>query len=84
VIGGLWAALNHPTLFLLFMFLFILLMIWLLPRLWRGIKAVFRKLRSFFGGKDAAAEATALQRADATPAAPQQDAGGGEQRSDQR
>jgi len=52
VIGGLWAALHHPTLFLVFMILFILLMIWLLPKLWRGIKAVFRKLRSFFGGKD--------------------------------
>ncbi len=52
VIGGLWAALNHPTLFVAFMIVFILLMIWLLPKLWRGIKAVFRKLRSFFGGKN--------------------------------
>ena len=51
VIGGLWASLHHPTLFVAFMILFILLMIWLLPKLWRGIKAVFRKLRSFFGGK---------------------------------
>ncbi len=25
-------------------------MIWLLPRVWRGIKAVGRKIRSFFGG----------------------------------
>jgi len=52
VIGGLWTALNHPTLFVAFMIVFILLMIWLLPKLWRGIKTVFRKLRSFFGGKD--------------------------------
>lgn len=52
VIGGLWAALNHPTLFVAFMIVFILLMIWLLPKLWRGIKTIFRKLRSFFGGKD--------------------------------
>jgi len=52
VFGGLWAALNHPTLFLVFMIVFILLMIWLLPKLWRGIKTVFRKLRAFFGGKD--------------------------------
>jgi len=51
VFGGLWAALNHPTLFVVFMIVFILLMIWLLPKLWRGIKTVFRKLRSFFGGK---------------------------------
>ncbi len=52
VFGGLWAALNHPTLFVAFMIVFILLMIWLLPKLWRGIKTVFRKLRSFFGGKE--------------------------------
>ncbi len=51
VIGGLWASLHHPALFLVFMVLFILLMIWLFPKLWRGIKAVFRKLRSLFGGK---------------------------------
>jgi len=56
VIGGLWTALNHPTLFVGFMIVFILLMIWLLPKLWRGIKAVFRKLRSFFGGKEEPAD----------------------------
>lgn len=52
VIGGLWAALNHPTLFIVFLVLFILMMIWLLPRLWRGIKAVFRKISNLFKGKE--------------------------------
>jgi len=52
VIGGLWTALNHPTLFVVMMIVFIVLMIWLLPKMWRGIKAVFRKIRSFFGGRD--------------------------------
>ncbi len=52
VIGGLWAALNHPTLFVALMILFILLMIWLLPKLWRGIKTVFKKVRGLFGAKD--------------------------------
>jgi len=51
VFAGLWTALNHPVLYLLLLGLFILLMIWLLPRLWRGIKMVFRKIRSFFGGE---------------------------------
>jgi len=51
VVAGLWTALNHPTLFLVLLFVFILLMIWLLPRLWRGIKTVFRKLGEWFGGK---------------------------------
>ena len=41
VIGGLWTALNYPWLFIALMIVFILLMIWLLPKLWRGIKKVF-------------------------------------------
>lgn len=45
VVAGLWAALNHPWLFLLFLLAFILLMIWLLPRLWRAVKKVFGFLR---------------------------------------
>ncbi len=51
VIGGLWTALNHPTLFIAFLIVFILLAIWLLPKLWRGIKIVFRNLGRFFSGK---------------------------------
>jgi len=52
VIGGLWAALNHPVWFLLGLALFILLLVWLLPKLWRGIKRVFGwVVRLFSGGK---------------------------------
>lgn len=51
VIAGLWAALNHPVLFLVLLGLFILLMIWLLPRIWRGIKKVFSYLGRLFGAK---------------------------------
>ncbi|WP_167632448.1 DUF4126 domain-containing protein [Mariprofundus ferrooxydans] len=54
VIAGLWTALHHPTLFLLLLFVFILLMIWLLPKMWRGVKTIFRKLGEWFGGKKAA------------------------------
>ena len=49
VIGGLWTALNHPWVFIILLVLFILLMIWLLPKLWRGIKAVFRFLGEKLG-----------------------------------
>jgi len=49
VVGGLWTALNHPWLFLLALILFIALMIWLLPRLWRGIKKVACFIGSLFG-----------------------------------
>ena len=47
-IGGLWAALYHPVLFLVLLVLFILVCIWLLPKLWNGIKKVFRFLGSLF------------------------------------
>lgn len=50
VIGGLWVALNHPLLFLGLLLLFIVLMAWLLPRIWRGVRRVFRWLF----GKEAA------------------------------
>lgn len=50
VIAGLWTALNHPTLFLVLLVLFIVLLIWLLPKLWRGIKSVFAAIGRFFSG----------------------------------
>ena len=52
VFGGLWAALNHPVLFLSIFVLFIFVIIWLLPKLWRGIKKVFRFLGKLFSTKD--------------------------------
>ncbi|MCB1735962.1 MAG: DUF4126 domain-containing protein [Gammaproteobacteria bacterium] len=48
VIAGLWAALNHPVIFLGLLLLWIVLLIWLLPKVWRGIKRVFRFLGSLF------------------------------------
>ena len=48
VIGGLWTALNHPWVFLVFLIGFIVLMIWLLPKLWRGIRKVFGLLMNLF------------------------------------
>jgi hypothetical protein len=50
VILGLWTALNNPVLFLVLLGVFILLMIWLLPRIWRGIRKLFAWLRQRFGG----------------------------------
>lgn len=45
VIVGLWTALHHPVLYLVLLGLFILMMIWLLPKLWRGIRLVWGKVR---------------------------------------
>lgn len=49
VIGGLWTALNHPVLFIIGLIVFIAIMIWLLPRLWRLLKTVFRRIGSWLG-----------------------------------
>ena len=51
VIAGVWASLHHPVLFLILLVLFILLAIWLLPRIWEGIKRVFRFIGGLFGKK---------------------------------
>ncbi len=51
VLGGLWAALNHPIWFLAALVVFILLLIWLLPKIWRGVKKVFRFIAGLFGAK---------------------------------
>lgn len=51
VVGGLWTALNHPVLFLVLLVVFILLAIWLLPKLWRLIKYMLQKIGAFLGGE---------------------------------
>lgn len=52
VFAGLWAALNHPVLFLALFVLFMLLVIWLLPRLWRAIRRVVHGIGRWIGGKE--------------------------------
>lgn len=51
VFAGLWTALNHPIIFLVGLVIFIILLVWLLPKLWRGIKKVFGFLAKLFGFK---------------------------------
>jgi hypothetical protein len=52
VILGLWAAIAHPVLFIVLLILFILFMIWALPKLWRGIRKIFSFLRRKPGNND--------------------------------
>jgi hypothetical protein len=49
VISGVWAALSHPFVFLGLLLLFILLMAWSLPKLWRGVRLVVSRLATLFG-----------------------------------
>ncbi len=53
VFGGVWLMLNHPWVFVAALIVFILLLIWLLPKIWRGVRFLFRKLGELFGGKKA-------------------------------
>jgi hypothetical protein len=48
VITGVWASINHPILFLIALAGFILLMIWLLPRIWAGVKKIFGFIINLF------------------------------------
>jgi hypothetical protein len=52
VVAGLWTALNHPVLFIGFFILFIGLVIWLLPKIWRGLKRVFAAIGRWFRGRE--------------------------------
>ena len=44
-VGGIWLALMHPVVFLVALAIFIVVMIWMLPKLWRGIKELMRLLQ---------------------------------------
>jgi hypothetical protein len=52
VIAGVWASINHPIVFLIALAGFILLIIWLLPKIWAGVKKVFGFIISLFGAKN--------------------------------
>jgi len=51
VFAGLWTALNHPIVFIVALIIFIIFMIWFLPKLWKGIKKAFGFIIKFFSSK---------------------------------
>jgi len=48
VFGGLWLAVAHPFVFLCLLGIFVLFVIWLIPKIWKGIKKVFGSLTKIF------------------------------------
>lgn len=52
VVVGVWASINHPVIFLIALALFVVLMIWLLPRIWVGVKKVFQFILGWFRKTD--------------------------------
>lgn len=43
VLGGLYLAIRHPIVFLVFFVLFVAMLVWLVPKLWRLATALFRR-----------------------------------------
>jgi Domain of unknown function (DUF4126) len=52
VVAGVWASINHPISFLIALALFVILMVWFLPRIWEGVKKVFRFILGWFRKED--------------------------------
>ena len=44
VASGIWLAFAHPAVFLVMFVVFLLLLAWIIPKVWRGIRAVFARL----------------------------------------
>jgi len=61
VLIGLWTALNHPSLFLLALGLFLALAIWLLPKLWRGIRRLVARSAALWRGCPSVAKSPPAQ-----------------------
>ena len=64
VIGGLWTALHYPIAFLILLGLFFMLVVWLLPKIWRALKKLLQRLGQFFAGRSNRPEAPTQSRAD--------------------
>lgn len=45
VLGGMWVMFMHPVAFLILLVLFLALAAWLIPKMWRAIRALLRRLR---------------------------------------
>jgi hypothetical protein len=50
VIGGLWTALNYPLVFLILLGVFLIIIAWLMPKIWRALSHLFHRLGRFIAG----------------------------------
>jgi hypothetical protein len=44
VVSGLWAAIAHPVVFIVILVLFVLFLMWFLPRVFRGVRTLWNSL----------------------------------------
>lgn len=54
VIGGVTLAVLQPTAFIVLFALFLVLVVWLTPKIWRGIKLLWVRLNTLFGRAETA------------------------------
>jgi len=54
IIAGIWAALHHPRVFIAGFAVFVLLLMWLLPKMGEGIRRIATSIKHFFNGAMAA------------------------------
>ena len=64
VISGVWAAFHYPEVVAGLLIVFVILLVWLLPKLWHAIRSLYARIARLFGrqppaGAAAAAAATA-------------------------
>ncbi|MBT7950689.1 MAG: DUF4126 domain-containing protein [Gammaproteobacteria bacterium] len=67
VIGGIWTAINHPIVFLVGLLIFFCVMLWLLPKLWRGIRQLINSVRNLFNPNSANNEAQLIEPPETQP-----------------
>lgn len=63
VIAGLWTAINHPVVFLVLLAIFLVVLAWLLPKIFRVLSSIVRKVRGFIRGQDEGAADPAVSAA---------------------
>ena len=63
VVVGLLLALFKPTIFLIWMAVFGLFLLWVLPKLWRGLKTLWQRIQAFQEDRQTGGTGSALARA---------------------
>lgn len=69
VLAGLWVALNHPLVFLGLLVVFLIVVAWALPKIFRALQRTFAKVRAFIRGSPDTIEPDAATNAGSPPAA---------------
>ena len=63
VVIGLLLALFSPTVFLIWMVMFGLFLMWVLPKLWRGLKTLWQRIQGFQEDRKSGGTGNAIARA---------------------